>query len=320
MLKWLTVALMLAALPIRAETPDTAARIEAAYRAWVAEVGADRATLSIWRGDTPVRDIGINTDPQTPMPLASLGKAITGICAISLILSRDWQLDTTISDVLKDQQSEITVSQLLTHTSGLGPDGTQGLGMLLLFNSPSADQVLSARALGRAVQEGTPRTYAYNNENYAILGAMIAAQTGQSVEKFCTAAVLVPARVRTARPHDPISGMLSFGGWEMSVADYARFMHWAYGPAGIVGRDVEDWPSVGLGGGARYGVGMVNRPFRDSQNFWHFGLLCFPARANAGSYAVSFAQDWRVVAAFDGCVTWDQQVALDAALAGAVFP
>ena len=74
-----------------------------------------------------------------------------------------------------------------------------------------------------------------------------------------------------------------------------------------------------MGGGAFYGVGMIQRAFQGGHNFWHFGLLCFPNRANAGSYAVSYRQDWRIVAAFDGCVSFEHLFALDAALSGAVF-
>ena len=74
-----------------------------------------------------------------------------------------------------------------------------------------------------------------------------------------------------------------------------------------------------MGGGAFYGMGMTQREFRGSMNYWHFGALCFPGRLNAGSYAVSWMGDWTVVVAYDACADWDAMVRLDQALAGAVF-
>lgn len=321
MLKQTLMVLAIWAVPLSVGAQDdTAARIETAFRGWVAQVGAKNAVLSIWRAGDGVRDVGVGTDAQTAMPLASLGKAITGTCAATLVAQGAWQLDMPVSAVLPQHSSDITVAQLLTHSSGLGPDQTQGLGLLGLFDDPGADVTLAGRALGRTAQDGTPGTYAYNNENYAILGAMIAAHTGQSVVDYCRDAVLVPAGVTTAAPHGPITGTLSFGGWEMSAADYARFHWWAFGPDGIIGGDLGAWPVTDMGGGAQYGVGTVQRAFRGKDNFWHFGLLCFPERINGGSYVVNYMHDWRAVVAFDACVSWDQLFALDGALAAAVFP
>lgn len=316
----LRIFALVCALCAGAAVADTSDRVEAAYRAWLTEVGSDRAVLSVWRGDQMVRDVGIGTPPDTPMALASLGKLVTGLCAATLMQRGEWEAETTAGEVLEGVTSDVTVAQLLTHSGGLWPDGTQGLGMLGLFGSPArTDRVLARRALGRKVQDGVPGRHAYNNENYAILGAMIAAHTGQSYAAYCTDAVLRPAGVTTAAAQPLMAGTLSFGGWQMTAADYARLMHWGYGPDGLIGGALFDWPAAPMGGGASYGVGMVQRAFRGGYTFWHFGLLCFPGRVNGGSYAVSYMQDWRVVVAFDGCMDWDQLFALDAALARAVL-
>jgi hypothetical protein len=105
----------------------------------------------------------------------------------------------------------------------------------------------------------------------------------------------------------------------MSVQDYARLMHWAYGPQGMIGKAPQDWPQAQMGGGAFYGVGMTQRRFRGAMNYWHFGGLCFPKRLNIGSYAVRWMADWSVVVAYDRCVDWDAMTRLDNVLARAVF-
>ncbi|MEP5730768.1 MAG: serine hydrolase domain-containing protein [Sulfitobacter sp.] len=308
--------LALLATPAVADVSD---RVGAAFRDWVSAVDVSQGALTLWRGNRLVQDVAIGIDPNAARPLASLSKAVTGVCVATMVKSGLWSLSTTSAQVLGYGAEGITISALLTHSSGLGPDSTQGLGLLGLFKRDSADASLSARALGRTLQTDMQGAYQYNNENYAVLGAMITARTGENYDTYCRRAVLDPAGVTTAKAYPPLRGLLSFGGWEMSVQDYARFMNWAYGPDGIIGGDIAAWPAADLGGGAYYGVGMIQRAFRGSHNFWHFGLLCFPGRANAGSYTVSWMQDWRAVVAFERCLDWDQLSALDAALSGAVF-
>jgi CubicO group peptidase (beta-lactamase class C family) len=299
---------------------DDAARVEAAFRTWVSDVGADQAVLTLWHGEEHVHDVAIGVAPDAPMALGSLGKATTGLCAATLVQRGRWTRETTAQEVLGYPGASATVAQLLTHSAGLLPDQTQGLGLLGRLGNINALEFVAQRALQRNAQEGTPGTYAYSNENYMILGAMIAAETGKSYQAYCTDAVLRPAGVTTATPVPQIAGLLSAGGWQMSVQDYARLMHWGYGKDGLVGEKLSDWPRIEAGGGAFYGVGMVYRPFGQSYNFWHFGQLCFPGRVQAGSYVVQWRQEAHIVVAYDRCLDWDQMIALDTILSRAVFP
>ena len=132
--------------------------------------------------------------------------------------------------------------------------------------------------------------------------------------------MLRPAGVTSAAPVARLSVLLSAGGWQVSVQDYARFVHWGYGGEGMIGRAPQNWPEQAMGGGASYGVGMVQRAFRGSTNFWHFGQLCFPQRVEAGSYVVQWEQDWLAVVAFDRCLDWDAMFELDHILTRGVFP
>ena len=71
--------------------------------------------------------------------------------------------------------------------------------------------------------------------------------------------------------------------------------------------------------GLNYGLGMQFHPFRGGHKFWHFGLLCFPRRLEAGTFAVTYKGDWTLVAAYDRCVDRDAMFALDQTLAAVVF-
>ena len=317
MIRVLAFCLLLLPCGVGAQSiPD---RLETGFRVWMQEAGAERGAIAIWRAGQPQRAVGINMPADAPVELASLSKAITALCVAHLIETGSWTRDTTAREVLRRGPEGLTVAALLTHSAGIGPDQTQGTMPFWLDSGEDRMEEAARTALDRDSQAGTPGTYAYNNENYAILGAMIAAETGRAYADACAGAVLLPAGVSTAGPSPRTGGMAAWGGWEMSVNDYARLLNWAFGPGGKIGRAPDRWPSAEMGGGAFYGMGMTQRAFRGAMNYWHFGQLCFPGELNAGSYAVSWMGDWSVVVAHDACADWDAMVRLDAALAAAVF-
>lgn len=316
MLRILILAIAFSASAARADVPE---RLAEAFRGWAADAGAKSAVLTVFRKGVHHSDVALGMDAETPVELASVGKSVTAVCAVQLIKTGVWTADTTSQEVLGEGPPGLTVADFMTHSAGLGPDETQRPMQRWLDRKKDRAGVATSHAFGRAQQTSKKGSYFYNNENYAILGAMIATETGQPYDHYCKNAVLTPAGATTARLSPRTGSMASWGGWQMSVQDYARFMHWAYGPQGYVGSDPEAWPQVNMGGGALYGVGMVQREFRGSMNYWHFGLLCFPGRLNAGSFAVRWMEEWSVVAAFDQCTDWDTLFALDNALARAVF-
>lgn len=316
MLRTLILAIALSATTVQADVP---ARLADAFRGWAADAGTNAAVLTIFRRGQHHSDVALGMEAETPVELASVGKSVTALCAVQLIKNGVWTAETTSQEVLGEGPAGLSVADFITHSAGLGPDQTQRpMARWLDLNKDRAG-VAASHALARKKQSSVRGRYLYNNENYAILGAMIAAETGQAYDHYCKNAVLVPAGAATARLSPRTGSMASWGGWKMSVQDFARLMHWAYGPDGYVGNDPDAWPQINMGGGASYGVGMVQRPFRGSTNYWHFGLLCFPGRLNAGSFAVRWTDEWSVVAAFDQCTDWDTLFALDSALSRAVF-
>lgn len=317
----MNIRLCVAALCCAAQTAwaDIPERLEAAFQGWVAEVGAQAAVMTVWQRDHHHRDVGIGMDVETPVELASLSKAVTALCAAHLIENGAWTAETTSLSVLGYGPDALTVGALMTHSAGLGPDETQGAMPLWLDTAQDRAADAAAAALTRTAQTAKMGTYAYNNENYAVLAAMISAHTGERHTTYCKTNVLIPAGATSARPSERTGSMAGWGGWQMRVQDYARLMHWAYSPEGKIGSAPQDWPQADMGGGAVYGVGMTQRAFRGSMNYWHFGALCFPGRLNLGTYAVSWMQDWRVVVFYDRCLSWEDMIKLDSVLSAAVF-
>lgn len=299
---------------------DVPERVEAAFRGWAAEVGAGSAALTLWQDGTPRHDVSLGSwTAQTPIETASLSKAITATCAVTLIDEGIWDAETTSEAVLNAGPSGLGLGALLTHGAGILPDQTQGVMGLWIFAQKSQADVAAERALARSPQQGTQGKFAYNNENYAILGEMIARQTGRSYSDACTDRVLIPAGATGAVPSPRTRGFLPWGGWQMSVTDYARFLEWGFGRGGVISTRAHRLPAQAVSTHVSYGMGMFQRSSGPGYNFWHFGSLCFPLGFNTGSYAVHWQNGWSIVAAYDVCLEAEQMGGLDRAMIGAVF-
>lgn len=261
--------------------------------------------------------VGIADAAQTPVELASLSKAITAVCAASLIDEGIWSAQTTSAQVLGFGHEGITVAQLITHSAGLTPDSTQALTPLWITSNVSRKRIVAETALNRR-RDGIG-TYRYNNENYGILGEMIEVALGIPYAQACQTRTLDPAGVTTARASDVLGGMLPWGGWMMTAPDYARFHHHWFGPEGDYAKGSPVSLRHDLGNGVDYGLGMFERNVADHRNFWHFGMWCLPDQVTAGAFAVIWKGEWSAVATYDACVDWDAMLALDAAFVDVVY-
>ena len=304
---------MLSALPLAAQEVED--RLQGAFDAWVSEQGAAGVLGAATRDDGAWQ----MPEEQPPGELASVSKSVTAICALALVDEGLLDWSDTVADRL-GQGPQVTVAQLVTHSSGLVRDGTQA-AMPLWRDRPTAAAGHNAQAVldivaARGTPQGTPGEYAYNNENYALLALMIEAASGQDYRVACW------PRLGLDDGIDVSPRTAAFGPWGGIVADpesYLTFLHRHFGPGSQVWADPFALQHVEIGGGAYYGLGMVFRRFGDSYNFWHFGAQCFPGRLNAGSFAVMWEGKVSALALYEACVDWDTMFALDAALSRAVY-
>ena len=306
------------ALPALAQ--DATIRLNGAFDQWLAQNGTTGILATGQRdaqGNWTVARAGANK--TTGAELASVGKSITAICVLSLV--EDGRLDW--SDRLPDllgAAPDVSVAQLITHTSGLAPDSTQA-AMGFWLDPPDDAGHYSAQVLtainARDAQDGVAGRYLYSNENYALLGLVIEAVSGEPYDTYCRGALNLPDTIRPS----PRSGATQpWGGFVADPADFLTFLEAHFGPDSEAGSDPFALPHADMGGGAYYGLGMVFREFRGSYNFWHFGALCFPERLNVGSYAVLWEGKAGAVALYDGCLDWPAMQSLDGALSRAVYP
>jgi len=294
------------------ETALRLARLHASYEGWLSENGLD-GVLAAKRQGVALAPLEKGWPADRPVELASLSKAITAICAAELV--RTGRLTW---DLRAHPELDISLEQLIAQSGGLSPDQTQ-ITMPGWLDKPATDGAAQTLAgvLQRGGAHGSPGQYEYNNENYALAGAIIEEATGQPYAEICVEMALEPAGV-TGQPSPRSGAFLPWGGWQMSAADFAAWHGYWFGQSAYAA-DLRATPHVEVEPGVFYGLGTFAREFPRGNSYWHFGALCFPGRLETGSYAVTVFSDCTVVAAYSGCLEWSDLRRLDALVIEAVF-
>ncbi len=213
-------------------------RINAAFKQWMSANGVSNAGLAVVSDNQLVGSYGYNEmSAETQANVASLSKAITAVCLMSLIDNGRLRFTTRLSSLPRSFRratgpwssravGNITIEQLLRHTSGITFDPTQS-GLAGIPNAGSSDVILIRRALARPLA-AKPAGEVYNNVNYAILGLVIQTITREPYESYCRRMALAP-RGASGRIGSGTRAMGAFGGWQISAVDYAMFAR-AYDP------------------------------------------------------------------------------------------
>lgn len=193
---------------------ETVQRLESFIGEWVTDANVPGASIAIVERDDVVytsgfgsRDLEAN-QPATPATLygiASCSKSFASL-AIQILEERD---ELSVEDPvgehvgefdLEGLDGEITIHDLLTHTSGLPSLKTSEVLLSRLTELaeravPLGDREDFYRHLNQAQDEITDpqgeRTM-YNNSGYIVLGMVVGAVTGQSFADFVEAAILDP--------------------------------------------------------------------------------------------------------------------------------
>ncbi|WP_224815552.1 serine hydrolase [Hasllibacter sp. MH4015] len=295
-----------------APAPDTAPLaldIDAAWRAWMAAHGLTEGALVVLSPDGTMHRTGLERDTATSVPVASLSKAITGICLDIVLHEHGLGWYTRLGEI-SDQMSavrvtpqawneHITLASLVTHTSGLAPDLTQGTMGSDLHGALGLHRRIASEALREENIQGTPRTFFYNNTNYAVLGVVIEALTGQSYSEACLDRVVTPAGITDATIHGQMGSRSSYGGWEMSAESYARLaQHWF-----TAGQPrIDDPASRPMR--ENYALGYTIHGDGAGAQISHGGMFCHNGGPNLGAYVHARGDGTVIVANWSGrCIS-----------------
>ncbi|MGE0432961.1 MAG: serine hydrolase domain-containing protein [Planctomycetota bacterium] len=193
------------------------------------------------------------TKPNTPdtlFELASLSKQFTAAAILKLQQTRKLKLSDTLGKLLRGadvprEKRDITVQQLLNHTSGL--DHEAGLA----YAWPGSRDEYIAHLMAAPQRSKPGEAFAYNNPAYALLAAIVEIASGQSFEDYLREKLFAPAGMTStgfvgdARLKD--SGRDSVRLWEgKDLGMTAATFGWGWGYRGMGGvvstvRDMYRW-------------------------------------------------------------------------------
>lgn len=145
----------------------------------------------------------LNGSRKLVYPLGSLQKELTAAMITQLIFQGKFSQKTKISRWFHMKNArQITVGQLLTHTSGLNISGTES-NHGWHFSEAGAIRWAEAQ-IDFTPRQGT-NSFNYNNANYILLAGIIRKVTGQSYRANLKKRILKPCHLRHTFVYDDIS-------------------------------------------------------------------------------------------------------------------
>lgn len=151
---------------------------------------------------------GIPNTPETRYSIASHGKAFTAVLIMQLVEKKELDLHVPIAKYLpayrKDNAEKVTIHHLLRHTSGV-PGVPSEWSETQNRNPYTLDRLVELANLGELEFEPGTR-FAYSNNGYNLLAAIIERVTGQTYEQVLQERILDPLGMKDTGlvKHQPI--------------------------------------------------------------------------------------------------------------------
>jgi CubicO group peptidase (beta-lactamase class C family) len=198
----------------------------------------------------------MDAETKTPMPPDAMFDwcSVTKQFTAAALLKLEMQKKLSIADPLKKlfpkcpkDKADVTLKQLLNHTSGLKNDG--GLDNSKLLDREATIEMILALPMASKPGE----TWAYNNIAYFLLGAIVEKVSGQTLEKFSNEQLFAPAGMDAHLIGDPKLDMARVprdargAGKQFAYGDR---LTWGYkGAGGVVAstRDMLRWHDALMG-------------------------------------------------------------------------
>jgi len=280
------------ARPAQSAAPGQEPAYAAAFDTWRAANDPQTAILVVRRGGKTVFAQAHNTDANGPSLIGSMSKAITAVCAATLIRDGKLSFTTPMREALADffrsqgrpldpRFEDVTIEQLLTHRSGLHDNSADDPFMAIRREriaqhvaDVASPQPLLASYLSKNMLVGAPGgAYAYSNSGYHVLTAVIEERSGRPFEDYCRDKVFSPLGLASAQLNPDWRMLGGYGGWYITGADYLWFYEifdpahpflgkavkeWIDAVRGRWGKIETEWYSLGVRTSAREGRWSVN--------------------------------------------------------------
>jgi CubicO group peptidase (beta-lactamase class C family) len=153
---------------------------------------------------------GIPNTPGTRFHLCSMSKQFTAMAILILQSQGKLTVQDPICDYIANCPAawqDITIHQLLTHTSGLSPELYDIVDDAASAPEAPPDPAYYIEIAGEVPLEARPgEQYAYNNHGYNLLAYIIEQASGQSYADFVQENIFTPLNMRNSGYEDSSSG------------------------------------------------------------------------------------------------------------------
>ena len=158
-------------------------------------------------------ELKVPATPDTVFEVGSISKQFLSAAVMTLVEQGKLDLAVPATRYLPDLPPawrDVTIRQLLTHTSGI-PDFEEIVGYGAYRNPTTAEQLLAVAA-GKPMDFQPGTQWHYSNTGYYLLGLIVEKITGEPHVSFVQQRILGPARMsrtRSSEPNDVIPGRAS---------------------------------------------------------------------------------------------------------------
>jgi len=170
-------------------------------------------------------------DSGTRYAVGSISKQFTAAALLLLQEEGKLSLDDRVSKYFPDltRANEITIRQLLTHTSGYEDYAPQDY-LIPEWTKPITSAVLLDTWAKKPLNFDPGTRWQYSNTGYVVAAAIAEKVAGKSLVAFLRERIFDPLKMASA-------GDCS----ERSPADATPYTRYAFGPARVVGREANGW-------------------------------------------------------------------------------
>lgn len=155
------------------------------------------------------RATGTRLNVESSSQLASTSKTFTGAAVLYLHQQKYLNIDDPVTEYLPTfPYPNVTIKMLLNHRAGL-PDYTKWMEGKVPHSVPvTNDKVLQMFAQVKPRLEFKPDSrFKYSNSNYAILGSIIEAVSGNNYRDFMKKYIFTPLGMENSFAYDPWKGL-----------------------------------------------------------------------------------------------------------------
>jgi D-alanyl-D-alanine carboxypeptidase len=264
-----SLALVLVAVPVRAQQPSRAAlvsRIDSLAAAFISDTHTPAVSVAVLRGsDTVVMkgygDASIDAHraatASTVYRIGSITKQFTSAAIMRLIERGKLSLDDPMSKYLPDvplHDHTVTIRQLLNHTSGIHSYTSEPDWQKTWVQDLTPRQIVAF--VDKDTFDFAPSTgWRYNNTGYVLLGMIIEKVTGEPYATYLKHDLFTPLGLRQtsycpSRPTDPsFADGYASGGGSVKPAAFLSMTHpFSAGALCSTVRDLVIWQRALAGG------------------------------------------------------------------------